>query len=226
VVVRRCYIHDCLYGQNYKTRAHYNELLYNWISDSSEGEVGPVDSDETGKPNSNVLMVGNVVVSAQTRRGNPSKFVLFGSEMGKSHDGTLYLFHNTFVAGSNRNNFVTLADAKASVVMSGNIFVGSNNIFNATSPPLAVSGSHNWIGQNATSPAGLQSTLKGDPGFVDAEARDFRVRADSPLFKEKLAPLFYVDGDGITRHLDFDASRAPRPQLMAAPQTIGALGQG
>jgi len=28
VVVRNCYIHDCLYGQNFKSRAHYNELWY------------------------------------------------------------------------------------------------------------------------------------------------------------------------------------------------------
>jgi hypothetical protein len=32
-----CYIHNSLNGQNFKTRAHYTALLYNWIADSQDG---------------------------------------------------------------------------------------------------------------------------------------------------------------------------------------------
>jgi hypothetical protein len=135
VVVRNSYIHDCPFGQNFKSRAHYNELWYNWIADSNEGEVGPVDEHtrskliNTGLPNSNTLLVGNAIVSRPRKDGNPSKFILFGAELkgGEStgHNGTLYLFNNTFVAESDKMIFIQLADAKANLFAANNIFAGS-----------------------------------------------------------------------------------------------------
>ncbi|MCX6928657.1 MAG: right-handed parallel beta-helix repeat-containing protein [Verrucomicrobia bacterium] len=61
--IRFCYIHDALYGQNFKTRAHYTELLYNYVADSQDGEVGLVDAVVTASPNSHAVMIGNIIVS-------------------------------------------------------------------------------------------------------------------------------------------------------------------
>lgn len=183
VVVRGCHIHDAPFGQNFKSRAHYNELWHNWIADSAEGEVGPVDSENTALPNSNVLLVGNVIVSSRQRTGNPSKFILFGSEMGKTHDGTLYLFHNTFVAGSPRIDFLILADPKARAVIRNNTFIGSQKILNTPQPPLSVVGSGNLL------PAGIAVPQ----GWADASS----------------APLQYTDGDGVVHTLSAADSALP-----------------
>lgn len=207
VVVRNSYIHDCPFGQNFKTRAHYNELWFNWIADSNEGEVGPVDEHarqkiNTGLPNSNTLLVGNVIVS-RPRTGNPSKFVLFGAELkagdSSGHDGTLYLFHNTLVAESDKMIFIQTQSPKARVVASNNIFVGSDRILGTIgAKPLSVAGQNNLIPPTATAtaPDGWAGTIKGDPRFVNAAKRDFRLRPGSPAVDAGVEQLSYVDGDG------------------------------
>jgi hypothetical protein len=74
--VRFCYIHDSLYGQNFKTRAHYTELLYNYIADSQDGEVGLVDAAETAAANSHAVMIGNIVISKPRLSGyNSGRFI-------------------------------------------------------------------------------------------------------------------------------------------------------
>lgn len=190
VAVRGCYIHDSLYGQNYKSRAHYNELWFNQISHSNEGEVGCVDAPgATDRPNSNVLMVGNVVVSRPDRTGNPAKYVLFGTESGSKHNGTLFLFHNTFVAGDRRINFVTLADPQARAVIQGNLFLGSTQFLSLPQPPVSITASHNALPQAA--PAATPAGWTDRPGGSGA--------------------LDYTDGDGRPRRftLNLAAPRSP-----------------
>jgi len=175
VVLRRCYIHDCLFGQNFKSRAHYNELWFNWIANSNEGEVGFVDAKgATDKPDSNALMVGNVLMSKAERTGNTAKFVLFGSESGASHNGTLYLFHNTFIAGNAKIHFITLSDARARLVAANNLFAGSTQIVAAPAPASVVA-AHNVLPAGALLPNGWRW--------------------------EPAGALQYADGDGTTRTL-------------------------
>lgn len=188
IVVRGCYIHDALWGQNFKSRAHYNELWWNLIRDSNEGEIGFVDANgETDRPNSNALMVGNTVMSKAERTGNGAKFVLFGSEMqapaGGVHNGTLFLFHNTFIAGNERVNFITLDDPQAKLVAQNNVFIGSKNILNLARPAVAVSAQHNLLPADANVPENW-----------------------SPEFGHEL--LQYVDGEGVTHTLQLGPNDA------------------
>ncbi len=159
VVVRRCHIHDALFGQNYKSRAHANELWFNWITDSNEGEVGCVDAvGATDRPNSNTLLVGNVLVSRPDRGGNTAKYVLFGAESGGKHQGTLFLFRNTFVAGDPRITFITLADPQARAVIQNNVFLGSQRLLDLPQPPISVSVNHNLLPKGAPVPPGWTGT--------------------------------------------------------------------
>ncbi|MDD4889657.1 MAG: right-handed parallel beta-helix repeat-containing protein [Phycisphaerae bacterium] len=216
VVVRNSYIHDCPFGQNFKTRAHYNELWYNWIVDSNEGEVGPVDEHgrqkvNTGLADSNTLLVGNVIVSKPGRTGNDSKFILLGSELkdGAGHNGTLYLFNNTLVAGTEKIIFIQLADPKAKLVASNNIFYGSDKIFGTPKAAAGVSGANNLVPANAKAPAEFAGTIKGDPKFVAPADRDFRLSKDSPAVDAGVADMEYVDGDGKTHAVKLELNPWP-----------------
>lgn len=225
-VIRECYIHDSLFGQNFKTRGHYIELWYSLICDSEEGEMGFVDGEESAGPNSSALLVGNVVVSKPDRKGNAAKYIEFGGE-GKGRTGTLFLFNNTFVAGTPRIQFVRLWEATNDLVAYNNIFVGSGKPLEAASGKMK--GASNLLSGNA--PAGFANTLKGsDPLFVNTAARDFHLQRGSPCVNAG-APadaLSYTDGDGNAqkafpdRQVVLPMNSEPRPKK--AGLDIGAFG--
>ena len=170
VLVRDCSIHDATWGQNYKSRAHFNELRRNWIYGSNEGEVGIVDSEgNTDKPNSNSLLADNFIQSRPDRTGNGAKFVLFGTESGVKHDGTLFLWRNTFIAGTNRIQFITLDGADASAQIWNNVFLGSDGILNLAREPVNLIASHNLLPPTATVPDGWTNDWPQNPSYVDGE---------------------------------------------------------
>jgi hypothetical protein len=198
VVVKNCFIHSSLHGQNYKSRAHYNELWYNRILDSNEGEVGTVDGrGDTDRPHSHTLMVGNVVVSKADRTGNRSKFILMGTESGGAHEGTLYLFYNILIAKHPSVRFLQLSDPNVRADIRHTVFWGSAFVLDATLDSTKATGWNNWLPQGATFPAGLHESHQGDdPGFRDAQNNDYRLTTQSPLFRAA-EPIEYFDGDGI-----------------------------
>ena len=194
--VRFCYIHDSLNGQNFKTRAHYTELLYNYIADSQDGEVGLVDAAETAATNSHAVMIGNLIISKPRLSGyNTGRFIQFGQDSGGQHNGTLYAFNNTFVAGDGRIQFLSANAAGATVLACNNIFYGSDNIVGTLGG--GISGSNNWMQSSAAVPATFYASTTGsDPGFVNRAARDLHLTADSGCRNRGLNVLLYLDGTG------------------------------
>jgi hypothetical protein len=228
LVVRGCYIHDSHTGQNLKTRSHYNELWYNWISDSDDGEIGMVEEKGlTDLPNSNALMVGNIVVSSAKRppKANGSRFLEFASESKTPHDGTLYMFYNTFISGAPKHASITLRDKKARLVCSNNILVGSDSVVLMVAG-ASVSGSHNFVGADAKVPAEFTSTITGgSAGFMDLVKRDFRLKNDSPCVGKGAGDLDYVDGDGRKHTLAATRSYVPPLKLITrTPKAAADLG--
>jgi hypothetical protein len=196
--VRFCYIHDSLYGQNFKSRAHYTELLYNYIADSQDGEVGLVDAAETAAANSHAVMIGNVIISKPRLSGyNTGRFIQFGQDSGGQHNGTLFAFNNTFVAGDGRIQFLSANAAGATVVANNNIFCGSDKVLGTLGG--GISGSNNWVQSTATIPATFYASVTGsDPGFVNRAARDVHLTAASNCRNRGLNVLLYLDGTGAT----------------------------
>ena len=194
--VRFCYIHDSLYGQNFKTRAHYTELLYNYIADSQDGEVGLVDAAETAATNSQAVMIGNIIISKPRLSGyNTGRFIQFGQDSGGQHNGTLFAFNNTFIAGDGRIQFLSANAAGATVVANNNVFYGSDKIVGTLGG--GISGSNNWLQTTATVPATFYASTKGsDPGFVNRAARDLHLTAASACRNGGLNALLYLDGTG------------------------------
>jgi hypothetical protein len=200
VVVRGCHIHNATFGQNFKSRAHYNELWFNWIADSNQGEVGFVDArGTTDKPHSNALMVGNIVVSKEGRTGNTMKFIDFGSDGGNARIGTLFLFHNTFVAGDRKIKFLMFSSPGVSAVVERNIFSGGGDMIFTLKPPTGIK-------------PGYNTTVFGR-GFVNAGQRDFRLQKDNRAWQERDA-LTYEDGDGTKQTLKLITQYEPHLQIV------------
>jgi hypothetical protein len=194
--IQYSYIHDSTNGQNVKSRGHYTELFYNLIAYSQDGEIGLVDDpSETGLPDSNAVLIGNVVVSKPRMSGyNCCRFVWFGQDSGGPHTGTLYAFNNTFVAAETRINFLDANTTGSAIVASNNIFFGSQSL---RASSFSLSGGNNWASSGTASPAGLSGTVLGaDPLFVVPGSRDYRLQASSPCIDKGTSALTYLDGSG------------------------------
>jgi hypothetical protein len=194
--IRFCYIHDSLFGQNFKTRAHYTELLFNYIADSQDGEVGLVDAAETGATNSHAVMIGNIVISKPRLSGyNSGRFIQFGQDSGGQHNGTLFAFNNTLIAGDGRIQFLSANVTNATIVAENNIFYGSGQLVGTTGG--GVRGTNNWAQTSASIPASFSATTGGtDPGFVNRAMRDLRLTKSSACRNVGLNLLNYFDGTG------------------------------
>jgi len=194
--VRCCYIHDSLHGQNFKTRGHYTELLYNYIADSQDGEVGLVDEAATAATNSHALMVGNIIVSKPRLNGyNSGRFIQFGQDLGRAHNGTLFAFNNTLVAGDGRIQFLSANASGATILAANNIFTGSDHVLGTVGG--GTKGSNNWIQATASIPPGFAGTIQGNqPGFIDPLGRGYHLTATSDCWNKGLNVLRFLDGTG------------------------------
>jgi hypothetical protein len=211
-----CYIHDAVSGTNFKSRAHYSQLFYNFISHGAQNEAEGVDAQDTTTPNSNMTMIGNILVSTPNRKLNSSQFIVFGQDVGGTHNGTLYLINNTLVAGSPSIGFLRSNASDSSIVSVNNIYYGSNTI---VQPGYStnVTGTNNWLPSGAVIPLGFSANNTGaDPGFVNA-ASDFHLVSGAPASDMGLNSPTYVDGSGVA-HLGTplfeyveDLGSTPRP---------------
>ncbi len=229
VVVRGSYIHDALTGLNFKSRAHYNELWYNWIEASNEGEISVVDgSGDTTRANSNLVMVGNTLVSKTDRPGgNSSKYVNFGSDSRSGRrNGTAYVFNNTMIARNYRNDFFWITDEnnESRLVARNNVMVGSNDILTYLFGSWNNhSGDSNWMQLGANVPSNFTNSVLGtNPGL---DGGTYQLAAGSPCIDEGTGNLTYVDGNGVTHTVIPDSSYFPGVGMMPRP-TIGPLDIG
>ena len=93
VTVQFCNIRHSLTGHNLKCRAHFTLVQYNVITDSDNRELDFVESWDTRRPNSNAVLIGNIIAKDPDCKGNRMT-IHFGQE--KEHrDGTIYLLNNT-----------------------------------------------------------------------------------------------------------------------------------
>lgn len=238
ITLRGCHVHDAVHGQNVKSRAHFTALFYNRIENSQDGEVGLVDAAETTIANSHAVMVGNVVISKNRGAGwNSSRFVLFGSESGNAHHGTLFFINNTCLAGATSHIFLTISHADADLVARNNVFIGSTTLASLSAGASAL-GSGNWAPTGAVVPAGITGTVTGAaPGFVGGG--DLHLAAGSPAIDIGTAGATYLDGGGsgrpavpthtyeglgaLTARSD---SGAPDAGAYAGPSSVGGGGGG
>lgn len=204
LTVRYCYLHDSDSAQNIKSRAHYTELLYNYIADANSKEVDLVEASETNAANSNALLIGNVIIKRNAApisgiSGNDSQFILFGQDGGGTRSGTLYMFNNTIISGMSSNRPLWLSST-TSAVLYNNIFYGTDTLLRDAYTIANTTGSNNWIPSTAKVPTGFTNTIKGTtPGFVDLAGRDYHLNLSFSCVNAGKSVLTYVDGFGVSK---------------------------
>ncbi|MDE2125754.1 MAG: right-handed parallel beta-helix repeat-containing protein [Armatimonadetes bacterium] len=95
VTVRFCDIFGSLTGHNLKSRAHFIKVEYCFIHDAANRELDLVEDNATARPNSNALLLGNLIVKDPACSGN-RVVIQFGRETGM-RTGTVYLINNTII---------------------------------------------------------------------------------------------------------------------------------
>ena len=96
VTLRFCEIYHSLTGHNVKSRAHHTRVEYCYVHHSANCEFDLVDAAETARPQSDAVLLGNIIVKDPKCGGNRT-VIHFGQDGGKQHDGPLYLAFNTVV---------------------------------------------------------------------------------------------------------------------------------
>jgi hypothetical protein len=91
-----CEVYSSLTGHNVKSRAHFTRVEYCYVHHSANREFDLVDSNDTDRPDSHAVLIGNVIVKDPACKGNRG-VVHFGQDGGKPHPGTLYLVYNSIV---------------------------------------------------------------------------------------------------------------------------------
>ena len=117
------YSHHAKSGHTLKTRALNNYIMYNFLTDSSDGNSSYLlDMPNGGKS----LVIGNVFYESQASDNYTS--VTFGTEGFNNPEAKLYFINNTLVSGRTKCGFVNVRDGATDVRFVNNIFCGTTAI--------------------------------------------------------------------------------------------------
>jgi hypothetical protein len=211
-------------GNNLKDRSAGMVVRYNWIEGGNRA-LDLVDARFETDSYRNTFVYGNVLVKLDDRGNN--QVVHYGGdsdETGRYRKGALYFFHNTVV--SYRSGTTTLFRLSTN----DETVQCHNNIFYVTGPGrrlavLAEAGQaelyRNWIKPDwRPSHSGLTGEIRErdrlvtgeSPGFMDEQARDFRLAEGSPCIDAggDLAEAVLPDHRPTFQYVPH-ASRQPRP---------------
>ncbi|MFI5386780.1 MAG: hypothetical protein ACHQ50_11745 [Fimbriimonadales bacterium] len=207
-------IYASLTGHNLKSRAHFNLVRHCYIHDSANRECDFVEAWDTERPNSNAVLIGNVIAKDPNCHGNRMT-IHFGQEKGQ-RNGALFLLADTIVTPF-LSPVVELSSSKAELNMYSNIVVNVQEshplLVEATNGanPDNVVGAGNWI----SSGYDLRTLHRIGPTYTGLNSRKNPLRPDltlnlSALDEERKAwetgksdmPFLthfltnYTDGDG------------------------------
>jgi hypothetical protein len=114
------YSHHAKSGHTLKTRAHNNYIMYNFLTDSSDGNSSYLlDMPNGGKS----FVIGNIFYESQASDNYTS--VTFGTEGFNNPEAKLYFVNNTLVSGRTKCGFVNVRDGATDVRFVNNIFCGT-----------------------------------------------------------------------------------------------------
>lgn len=191
VTLRFSEVYNPIKLHNIKSRAHFTRVEYSYIHDSANREFDLVDSPLTTIPGSHAVLMGNIIAKNPDTRGNLS-VIHFGKDNKYSHDGTLFLIHNTIITPFS-SPVIDLSSKDARAVLIGNIFddggtprrrpVLASSLRGGASTSK-ISGRHNWFAPGYYSSIDKTSIDKTENSFatssmalyVDRAQHDYRLR--------------------------------------------------
>lgn len=185
--LQHCFIHDGAGGNNVKSRAERNEILYNWIEGARYHElemVGP-DGADPKLAREDGQVVGNVFSKATNFHA-----IRIGGDGTGDTSGRYRFVHNTFLLAGG-DAAIRVFDSVESLELYGNAFYRAGGAApvvlrddEAKWPggKAVVIGSGNWLGDGGTAPATLKGTkLGGAVDFASLASKDLHPTKDSPL---------------------------------------------
>jgi hypothetical protein len=194
--LRFSYSHDAVRGHEVKSRARFNHIEYNRLTDEDDGDSSYlVDLPEGGYG----YVIGNVLEKGW-RSDNPSA-IAFASESPDVQEGGLWVVNNSFYSRRVDATFVANRSKLATLVV--------NNVL-AGAPAVLLDGR----GEDRNNLRQARS------GMVDPEAYDFRLTPDSPLIDAGADP---GSADGVALWPQFEYVH---PTSGRARQRVGALDSG
>lgn len=157
--LRGSYSHSARRGHEIKSRALKNLILYNRLSDESDGTASYVVNLPNGGDS---YLIGNVIQKGANSE-NRSALITFGEDnLNASQIQQLTLANNTIVDDKGAYNFVRFDKTPSAATFVNNIFVGGGTI--STYPGTIFR--NNLINQ--------------DPGFVNRAGYDYHLTSGSP----------------------------------------------
>ena len=187
--VSHCEVAHSRAGSNVKSRAHHTRVEYSYVHHSANREFDLVDHKNTAVPQSDAVLIGNIMVKDPACKGNKA-VIQFGQDGGREHDGTLHLVHNTIVTPF-VSPVVSLSAPKARAVLTGNLVCGSGSTqtgqqvagARAGADTRHVTGQFNWFGCGFARPreSGLDArqnrfARRGEALFVNPRGQNYRLK--------------------------------------------------
>ncbi len=162
-VFRYNYSHSTLVGHECKSRAHFNYIAYNRLSNESGTGSRNLDLPNGGTS----VVIGNIFhKGANAENGNVIGYGLEG--MSDSVDNSLYISHNTVVSSRSLSTFLRMDSNTTRLRAVNNVFVGNMTVM---------------VGSAATvdTANNLAFQLVDDVGFLNPIIYDYRINESSPL---------------------------------------------
>ena len=193
------YFHHAKAGHLLKSRAAENHILYNRLTDETDGRA----SYELEFPNGGIAyVIGNIIEQSQTTE-NPN-MISFGAEGYKHPVNALYLINNTLVDKRVDSGFFLAVKPGFSTVKAyNNLLLGKR--------PLNTGGIDGEF---------INNPNVGEGSFVLADRHDFRIQRESPLHRTYRAPGS-ANGFELTPDREYVHPASTRP-LATTPTLPGA----
>lgn len=180
------YSHHCYIGQELKSRAKVNYILYNRLSNERTG----VASREIDLPNGGIAVIlGNII--QQGVNGENSNLVGFGAEgLTNSPPHELYLINNTLVNEKGRGSFVAVNNDTDLYKGYNNIFAGEASLLIGT--PTIIDTLANFYFNKIS-----------DVGFANSAEYDYRILATSPVINKSVDAGMTKNGYSLTSIFEY-----------------------
>ncbi len=205
LVFRYNFTHGAKVGNNLKSRANRNYILYNRIMDDSDGTASwDIDLPNGGLA---VIMGNEIEKGPNAQNSNTMECGLEGVINTPPH--TLCIVNNTFVNDVGRGTFINLPSTGVdSVLIMNNIFAGSSSLI--SSSPAVIDSAANIVSPTISS-----------VGLTDPAEYNYQLTATSPA-RAKGVTIDADDGVSLTPIYEYADTANMRARPMQTALDIGA----